>query len=87
MENIVENNRIIAEFMGGIYVRREDLFDSHIIEEIIYNNNHPILKNNIKTTLFFENPDTENSRDEKYFNYQIKQYFYKNINLPRWRNW
>jgi hypothetical protein len=37
-------------------------------------------KNNIKTTLFFENPDTKNSRDEKYFNYQIKQYFYKKLN-------
>ena len=49
-EEILEGNKLIAEFMGGIYVRREDLFDSHIIEEIIYNNNHPILKNNIKTT-------------------------------------
>ena len=49
-QEIIEGNKLIAEFMGGIYVRREDLFDSHIIEEFIYNNNHPILKNNIKTT-------------------------------------
>lgn len=37
-------------------------------------------KDNIKTTLFFENPDAKNSNNEKYFNYQIKQYFYKKLN-------
>jgi len=37
-------------------------------------------EDNIKTTLFFENPDATNQSGDKYFNYQIKQYFYKKLN-------
>lgn len=37
-------------------------------------------EDNIKTTLFFENPDATNQSGNRYFNYQIKQYFYKKLN-------
>jgi len=36
-------------------------------------------EDNIKTTLFFENPDSNNSSGEKYYNYKIEQYFFKKL--------
>jgi hypothetical protein len=36
-------------------------------------------ENNIKTTLFFENPGAVNQLGDKYFNYQIKQFVYKHL--------
>ncbi|MDD4135747.1 MAG: hypothetical protein PHN66_01605 [Candidatus Shapirobacteria bacterium] len=36
-------------------------------------------EDDIKTTLFFENPDSTNSSGEKYYNYKIEQYFFKKL--------
>lgn len=49
-QEILKGNKLIAEFIGAVYIRREDLFDDHIIEEFIYNNNHPISKQIPKVT-------------------------------------
>lgn len=43
---IQQHNKIIAEFMGGVYLRKECPFDYHIIEEIKFNKgNHPHIPN------------------------------------------
>lgn len=43
---IVKSNIIIAEFMGGSYLRRKDPFDKKLIEEIEYEiGKHPFISN------------------------------------------
>ncbi|MFV0536800.1 MAG: hypothetical protein ACK5M3_05425 [Dysgonomonas sp.] len=42
----MNNNRLIAEFMGGTYLRSKDPFDGHIIESIEFGKgNHPHIQN------------------------------------------
>lgn len=42
----LESNKMIAQFMGGIFLRREQLFDKRIIEEIKYPiGSHPYINN------------------------------------------
>ena len=68
-------------------VKTENICNYHFnFQNEVYGRNVKYLESDnkcqdsIKTTLFFENPDNVNGSGSRYYNYLIKQYFFKKLN-------